>query len=119
MIPSSACPPWQPEQAADAAQDSRSYTTSWGTIFAVGEGHEPRHVRDLVVFHVLFVDRDHVGWRGDIHLEPVHHLVGKAADLLHHDKLTLGDPTRELVLDLSLRGRPHICRSKDAADRVE
>src|SRR5579863_3793258 len=32
MIPSSVCPPWQPEQAANAAQDSRSYTTSWGTI---------------------------------------------------------------------------------------
>ena len=35
MIPSSACPLWQPEQAADAAQDSRSYTTSWGTIMGL------------------------------------------------------------------------------------
>src|SRR5665213_487476 len=32
MIPSSVCPLWQPEQAADAAQDSRSYTTPGGTI---------------------------------------------------------------------------------------
>jgi hypothetical protein len=33
MIPSLACPLWQPDQAADAAQDSRSYTTHWGTIY--------------------------------------------------------------------------------------
>jgi len=33
MIPSSVCPLWQPEQAADAAQDSRSYTTPGGTIY--------------------------------------------------------------------------------------
>jgi signal transduction histidine kinase len=26
---------WQPDQAADAAQDSRSYTTHWGTIEAI------------------------------------------------------------------------------------
>src|SRR5580698_5787500 len=32
MLPSSACRPWQPEQAANAAQDGRSYTTPWGTI---------------------------------------------------------------------------------------
>jgi hypothetical protein len=28
----SACPPWQPEHAANAAQELRSYTTRWGTI---------------------------------------------------------------------------------------
>ena len=27
-----ACPPWQPDHAANAAQEPRSYTTRWGTI---------------------------------------------------------------------------------------
>jgi hypothetical protein len=35
MILSSVCQPWQPERAANAAQEQRSYTTSWGTIAAV------------------------------------------------------------------------------------
>ncbi len=34
VIPSSVCLLWQPEQAANAAQDTRSYTTSRGTIAA-------------------------------------------------------------------------------------
>ncbi len=29
--PSSVCRQWRPDQAANAAQDSRSYTTPWGT----------------------------------------------------------------------------------------
>jgi hypothetical protein len=32
MIPSSACPSWLPDRAANAAQERPSYTTSWGTI---------------------------------------------------------------------------------------
>ena len=32
MIPSSACPSWPPDRAANAAQEHRSYTTSWDTI---------------------------------------------------------------------------------------
>jgi hypothetical protein len=32
MIPSPVCPLWQPEPAANAAQDTRSYTTQRGTI---------------------------------------------------------------------------------------
>ena len=32
MLPSSLCRPWQPDRAANAAQDNRSYTTAWGTI---------------------------------------------------------------------------------------
>ena len=32
MIPSSACQPWQPDRAANAAQEQRSYTTSRDTI---------------------------------------------------------------------------------------
>jgi hypothetical protein len=32
MILSSVCQPWQPERAANAAQEQRSYNTSWGTI---------------------------------------------------------------------------------------
>src|SRR5712671_4320820 len=32
MLPLSLCPLWQPDRAANAAQDSRSYTTAWGTI---------------------------------------------------------------------------------------
>jgi hypothetical protein len=28
----SACPPWQPDHAANAAQELRSYTTRWDTI---------------------------------------------------------------------------------------
>src|SRR5260221_13277822 len=32
MLPSSLCRLWQPDRAANAAQDSRSYTTAWGTI---------------------------------------------------------------------------------------
>src|SRR6266852_2112323 len=35
MIPSSACPSWQPDIAANAAQEHRSYTTSWDTIRAM------------------------------------------------------------------------------------
>src|ERR1700736_2393648 len=33
MLPSSLCRLWQPDRAANAAQDNRSYTTAWGTIF--------------------------------------------------------------------------------------
>src|ERR1700681_4931910 len=32
MLPSSLCRLWQPDRAANAAQDNRSYTTAWGTI---------------------------------------------------------------------------------------
>src|SRR5579864_1330076 len=32
MIPSSVCRQWQPDQAANAAQDTHSYTTPGGTI---------------------------------------------------------------------------------------
>src|SRR3981081_1084803 len=32
MLPLSLCRLWQPDRAANAAQDSRSYTTAWGTI---------------------------------------------------------------------------------------
>ena len=32
MLPLSLCRLWQPDRAANAAQDSRSYTTGWGTI---------------------------------------------------------------------------------------
>jgi len=32
MIPSSVCRQWRLDQAANAAQDARSYTTPWGTI---------------------------------------------------------------------------------------
>jgi hypothetical protein len=28
----SACLPWQPDHAANAAQEYRAYTTRWGTI---------------------------------------------------------------------------------------
>src|SRR5712671_3849233 len=34
MLPLSLCRLWQPDRAANAAQDSRSYTTAWGTIWA-------------------------------------------------------------------------------------
>ena len=34
MLPSSLCRLWQPDRAANAAQDNRSYTTAWGTITA-------------------------------------------------------------------------------------
>jgi hypothetical protein len=34
MIPSSACPSWLPDRAANAAQEHRSYTTPWGTILS-------------------------------------------------------------------------------------
>jgi hypothetical protein len=33
MIPPSACPSWQPDIAANAAQEHHSYTTSRDTIF--------------------------------------------------------------------------------------
>src|SRR4030088_1810734 len=36
MLPLSLCRLWQPDRAANAAQDSRSYTTAWGTICADG-----------------------------------------------------------------------------------
>jgi hypothetical protein len=32
MLPLSLCRQWQPDRAANTAQDSRSYTTAWGTI---------------------------------------------------------------------------------------
>jgi hypothetical protein len=32
MLPSSLCRLWQPDRAGNAAQDNRSYTTTWGTI---------------------------------------------------------------------------------------
>jgi hypothetical protein len=32
MLPRSACPPRQPDTAAQPAEVQRSYTTSWGTI---------------------------------------------------------------------------------------
>jgi hypothetical protein len=38
MIPPSACPSWQPDIAANAAQEHHSYTTSRDTI-AVLVGH--------------------------------------------------------------------------------
>ena len=38
MIPSSVCQPWQPDRAADAAQERRSYTTSRDTIDSVAFG---------------------------------------------------------------------------------
>ena len=44
MIPSSVCPPWPSENAANAAQDSRSYTTPRGTI---------RDMRLLINFRLL------------------------------------------------------------------
>src|SRR6202035_2542431 len=34
MLPSSLCRLWQPDRAANAAQDNRSYTTAWGTILS-------------------------------------------------------------------------------------
>ena len=33
MLLSPVCRPWQPDRAAKPAQDSRSYTTPWGTIW--------------------------------------------------------------------------------------
>src|SRR5260370_32233725 len=45
MIPSSVCPSWQPEHAADAAQERRSYTTSWGTILARSGARRTGHAR--------------------------------------------------------------------------
>src|SRR5271168_2879334 len=43
MIPSSACPSWPPDRAANAAQDHRSYTTPWDTIHGRPGGRAPRH----------------------------------------------------------------------------
>jgi ABC-type polysaccharide/polyol phosphate transport system ATPase subunit len=37
MLPPSVCRQWRPDQAANAAQDSRSYTTPWDTITEVGD----------------------------------------------------------------------------------
>src|ERR1700728_1379813 len=38
MLPSSVCRRWQPDQAANAAQDARSYTTPAGTIHETHSG---------------------------------------------------------------------------------
>jgi hypothetical protein len=49
MLPLSLCRLWQPDQAANAAQDTRSYTTARGTISLGWFGHvqlsNPPHVR--------------------------------------------------------------------------
>jgi hypothetical protein len=37
----SACPPWQPDHAANAAQELRSYTTAWNTIIVRAGPNSP------------------------------------------------------------------------------
>src|SRR2546430_6138737 len=69
MLPSSLCRQWQPDRAANAAQDSRSYTTAWDTIAirrnGIAADHVERH-RVLLVSglcptdtHALFADESH------------------------------------------------------------
>src|ERR1700704_3409362 len=41
MLPLSLCRLWQPDRAANAAQDTRSYTTAQGTIDAPNRGCHP------------------------------------------------------------------------------
>src|ERR1700730_9645991 len=51
MLPSSLCRLWQPDRAANAAQDNRSYTTAWGTI-PVREQH--RWLRQVLRGHYQY-----------------------------------------------------------------
>jgi hypothetical protein len=44
MLPLSLCRLWQPDRAANAAQDSRSYTTAWGTISMGNPVHLEQHI---------------------------------------------------------------------------
>jgi|SRR5580704_4889296 hypothetical protein len=44
MLPSSLCRLWQPDRAANAAQDNSSYTTAWGMIYTEGTS-DPSAIR--------------------------------------------------------------------------